>query len=156
MQLTDPGFDFSVLSQFRTRLVAHDLQGMAFEMLLDRMVALGLVKAGGRQRTDATHVVAAVRDLNRLEIVGETLRAALEALAAATPDWLTRHVDAETIKRYAVRIDEWQLPNDKAKRHKLGLQKGTVVYRTCAPRCGAAPSISSVIRWMDSSPSSAK
>lgn len=83
LALTDPGFDFSVLSQFRARLVAHDLQGMAFEMLLDRLVELGLVKARGRQRTDATHVVAAVRDLNRLEMVGETLRAALETLAAA-------------------------------------------------------------------------
>src|SRR4051812_21972307 len=40
LALTDPGFDFSVLSQFRARLVAHDLQGMAFEMLLDRLVEL--------------------------------------------------------------------------------------------------------------------
>ena len=48
--------------------------------VLDRLVELGLVAAGGRQRTDATHVVAAVRDLNRLEMVGETLRAALQAL----------------------------------------------------------------------------
>jgi transposase len=98
LALTDPGFDFSVLSQFRTRLVAHDLQGMAFDMLLDRLVELGLVTARGRQRTDATHVVAAVRDLNRLEMVGETLRAALEALAAAAPQWLAGHIDAEVIK----------------------------------------------------------
>ena len=97
LALTDPGFDFSVLSQFRTRLVTHDLQGMAFEILLDRMVELGLVTARGCQRTDATHVVAAVRDLNRLEMVGETLRAALEALAAAAPRWLAGHLDAEMI-----------------------------------------------------------
>jgi hypothetical protein len=105
--------------------VDHQLQGMAFEMLLDRMVELGLVKAGGRQRTDATHVVAAVRDLNRLEMVGETLRAALEALAAAAPQWLTRHTSPAMIDRYAARIDEWRLPNDAAKRHKLGVQIGT-------------------------------
>jgi transposase len=116
LELTDPGFDFSVLSQFRSRLVAHDLQGMAFEMLLDRLVALGLVKARGRQRTDDTHVVAAVRDLNRLEMVGETLRAALEALAAAAPQWLAGHIDAEVIKRYGARIDEWRLPKDQAGR----------------------------------------
>jgi transposase len=129
LELTDPGFDFSVLSQFRTRLVAHDLQGMAFEMLLDRLVELGLVKARGRQRTDATHVVAAVRDLNRLEMVGETLRAALEALAAAAPQWLAGRIDAEVIKRYGARIDEWRLPNDQAKRQKLAVQVGRDGYR---------------------------
>jgi hypothetical protein len=79
LALTDPGFDFSVLSQFRTRLVTHDLQGMAFEILLTGWSSRGW-SPRGRQRTDATHVVAAVRHLNRLEMVGETLRAALEAL----------------------------------------------------------------------------
>src|SRR3954463_1589195 len=69
LELSDPGFDHTVLSQFRTRLLAHGLQTMAFEMLTDRLVELGLLKPGGRQRTDATHVVAAVRDLNRLEMV---------------------------------------------------------------------------------------
>ena len=129
LALTDPGFDFSVLSQFRTRLVAHDLQGMAFEMLLDRLVELGLVTARGRQRTDATHVVAAVRDLNRLEMVGETLRAALEALAAAAPAWLAGHIDAEVIKRYGARIDEWRLPKEQAKRQKLAVQVALQVGR---------------------------
>jgi transposase len=129
LELTDPGFDHTVLSQFRTRLVTHELQGMAFEMLLDRLVELGLVAAGGRQRTDATHVVAAVRDLNRLEMVGETLRAALEALAAAAPEWLTRHTTTTMINRYVARIDEWRLPNDQAKRHKLGVQIGTDGFR---------------------------
>jgi transposase len=129
LDLTDPGFDFSVLSQFRTRLVTHDLQGMAFEILLDRLVELGLVTARGRQRTDATHVVAAVRDLNRLEMVGETLRAALEALAAAAPQWLTSQIDAETIKRYGARIDEWRLPKDQAGRQKLAVQIGRDGYQ---------------------------
>jgi transposase len=129
LALTDPGFDFSVLSQFRTRLVAHDLQGMAFDMLLDRLAELGLVTARGRQRTDATHVVAAVRDLNRLEMVGETLRAALEAVAAAAPAWLAGHIDAEVIKRYGARIDEWRLPKEQAKRQKLAVQVGRDGYR---------------------------
>ncbi|MET7426406.1 IS1182 family transposase [Dactylosporangium sp. NPDC005555] len=129
LTLADPGFDFSVLSQFRARLVAHDLQGMAFEILLDRLVELGLVTARGRQRTDATHVVAAVRDLNRLEMVGETLRAALEALAAAAPQWLAGHVDAEMVKRYGARIDEWRLPKDQTGRQKLAVQTGRDGYR---------------------------
>jgi hypothetical protein len=108
-----------VLSQFRTRLVAHDLQAMALDMLLDRLVEIGLLKARGRQRTDATHVLAGVRDLNRLEMVGETLRAALEALAAAALSWLAGHVNAEQAKRYAARIDEWRLPGSQTKRRQL-------------------------------------
>jgi transposase len=129
LQLTDPGFDFTILSQFRTRLVDHQLQTMAFEMLLDRLVDRGLVKARGKQRTDATHVVAAVRDLNRLEMAAETLRAALEALAAAAPQWLATRIDAEIIKRYAVRIDEWRLPHDQTKRQNLAVQTGRDGYR---------------------------
>ena len=139
--MTDPGFDFSVLSQFRTRLVTHDLQNVAFEMLLDRLVELGLVAVRGRQRTDATHVVAAVRDLNRLEMVGETLRAALEALAAAVPQWLTGQIDAATVKRYGARIDEWRLPKDQAGRQKLAVQVGRDGYqllKAVAGRRGAA------------------
>jgi hypothetical protein len=90
---------------------------------------VGLVTARGRQRTDATHVVAAVRDLNRLEMVGETLRAALEALAAAAPQWLAGHLDAEMIKRYGARIDEWRLPKDQAGRQKRAVQIGRDGYR---------------------------
>jgi transposase len=121
LELTDAGFDFTVLSQFRSRLVGHDLQGMALDMLLDRLVEMGLIKPRGRQRTDATHVLAAVRDLNRLEMVGETLRAALEALAAAAPAWLAGHVDAEQVRRYAARVDEWRLPGSQTKRRQLGI-----------------------------------
>lgn len=137
LALTDPGFDFTVLSRFRTRLVDHDLQAMAFEMLTDRLVALGLITACGKQRTDATHVVAAVRDLNRLEMVMETFRAALEALAAAAPDWLATRVDQEVIRRYGARIDGWRLPGGKAKRHQLAIQTGRDGCRILAAVAGA-------------------
>ncbi|WP_233624928.1 transposase [Actinoplanes sp. ATCC 53533] len=130
--LTDPGFDFSVLSQFRTRLVTHDLQGVAFQILLDRLVEQGLVKARGRLRTDATYVMAAVRDLNRLEMVGETLRAALEALTVAAPRWAAEHVDAAMVRRYGARIDEWRLPKDQPGRRKLAAQVGTDGYQLLA------------------------
>ena len=83
LELEDPGFDASVLSEFRSRLVAGDLVCLALDALLERLAGLGLVKAGGRQRTDSTHVLGAIRELNRLELAGETLRAALEALTAA-------------------------------------------------------------------------
>lgn len=88
MSLTDPGFDASVLSEFRARLIAHGLEEQVLDTLLARLGELGLVKAGGKQRTDSTHVLAAVRDLNRLELAGESVRAAVEALAVFAPGWL--------------------------------------------------------------------
>src|ERR1041385_7647785 len=93
LELTDAGFDFSVLSEFRARL----LKGKAEERFLEKLLAccrtLGFVKARGQQRTDSTHVIAAVRYLNRLELVGETLRAALNDLAERAPDWLRTVAD---------------------------------------------------------------
>ena|SRR5689334_22536076 len=81
---------FSVLSEFRSRLVAGAMEAA----LLARLGELGLVGAGMRQRTDSTHVLGRIRDLNRLELAGESVRAALEALAAAAPGWLAQVIDA--------------------------------------------------------------
>ncbi|MFD8396010.1 transposase, partial [Streptomyces sp. NPDC059680] len=88
VELTDTGFDASVLSRFRARLAEHGMERVPFDRLLEHCKAEGLVAAGGKQRTDSTHVISAVRDLNRLELAGESVRAALEALAAAAPCWL--------------------------------------------------------------------
>jgi hypothetical protein len=74
-----------VLSQFRTRVVAHGLEERALDLLPAALVARGLLGAGGKQRTDSTHIAAAVRELNRLELAGESVRTALEALTAAAP-----------------------------------------------------------------------
>lgn len=93
LELTDPGFDFTVLTGFRQRLLDHGLEERLLDVLLERLAGEGLVSAGGRQRTDSTHVLAAVRRLNRLEFVGETLRGGLEALAAAAPGWLVGWMD---------------------------------------------------------------
>ena len=83
LALTDPGFDFSVLSEFRDRLLASSAEELVLEKLLERCRAMGWLKARGAQRTDSTHVLAAIRVLNRLELVAETLRAALNAVATA-------------------------------------------------------------------------
>ena len=68
------------------------LEQVALDALLAKLAADGLVKAGGKQRTDSTHVVAAVAALNRLELAGESVRAALEALAAAHPAWVEQRI----------------------------------------------------------------
>jgi transposase len=77
LALDDPGFDASVLSEFRTRVIAHGLEEKALDLLLAKLAGKGLIGAGGKQRTDSTHVISAVRDLNRLELVGGCVRAAL-------------------------------------------------------------------------------
>ena len=126
LPLDDEGFDidFSVLSEFRSRLVAAGLERALFELLLARLKELGLVKAGGTARTDSTHVLGRIADLNRLELAGETVRAALEALAAAAPDWLAGLIDASWQEVYGQRIDAMRLPASEAKRQDLASQYG--------------------------------
>ncbi|MEU9734891.1 transposase [Streptomyces sp. NPDC048002] len=104
LELDDPGFDASVLSLFRACLVVHGLE----QTTLERLRGMGLLQAGGRQRTGSTHVLAAVRTLNRMEFVGETLRAALEALAVVAPRWLSDVVTAEWAERYGPRVDDYR------------------------------------------------
>src|SRR6266542_1718042 len=140
--LDDPGFDPSVLSEFRTRVVTHGLEERVLDLLLAALGGKGLVKAGGKQRTDPTHVISAVRDLNRLELAGESVRACLEALAVAAPGWLAQAVDvAGWSKRYSARVDSWRLPALKAKRTELALAYGRdgfallgAVYAPAAPQ----------------------
>jgi transposase len=123
--LSDPGFDFTVLSQFRTRVVEHALEQRALDLLVAALIERGLLKPGGRQRTDSTHVLATVRDLSRVELAGEAVRAALEALAAAAPDWLAEVIDVPGWQqRYGQRVDSWRLPASKTKRDQIGAEYG--------------------------------
>ena len=114
LDLADTGFDHTVLSEFRSRVVAHDLEDKVLDLLLARLKEMGLVGAGGKQRTDSTAVVAAVRDLNRLELVGESVRALVETLSAAAPDWVAQVVDVPGwSRRYGRRVDSWKMPASK-------------------------------------------
>lgn len=147
LALEDEGFDFSVLSEFRARLLAGGLELAMLDLLLGRLKELGLVKAGGRQRTDSTHVLGRIRDLSRLELAGETVRAALEALAAAAPGWLAGVIDASWQQRYGQRIDQIRLPASETGRKALAVQYGTDGYRLLdAVHAPGAPS------WMGELP----
>ena len=117
LELTDPGFDFSVLSEFRDRLIEGGKEAMLLNKLLENCRTLGLVKARGRQRTDATNILAAIRFLNRLELLAETMRAALNELATVAPDWLRSMAPAEWYERYGRRIEDERLPQGKDKRN---------------------------------------
>ncbi|MFD7480507.1 transposase [Streptomyces sp. NPDC059837] len=114
LELDDPGFDYSVLCEFRARLAEDGATDRLLEVMLQHLKEAGLLKPGGRQRTDATHVLAAVRFLSRLELVGESLRAALKELAEADPDWLRPLIEPEWGKPYGLRIKIGKLPGGKA------------------------------------------
>jgi transposase len=124
LALTDPGFDFSVLSEFRDRLLASSTEELLLDKLLERCRALGWLKARGQQRTDSTHVLAAIRVLNRLELVAETLRATLNAVATVAPDWLQEFAPLAWYERYGKRIEDVRLPRDKADREAYAQMVG--------------------------------
>jgi transposase len=116
LELTDHGFDFSVLSEFRDRLLAGAAEALLLDKLLERCRTLGLLKARGQQRTDSTHVLAAIREMNRLELVAETLRAALNALATVAPAWVQAIAPPVWYERYGKRIEDTRLPQGQAQR----------------------------------------
>jgi IS5 family transposase len=122
LSLDDPGFDHTVLPEFRTRVADAGLEQAVLDALLARLAASGLVKAGGKQRTDSTHVVAAVAALNRLELAGESVRAALEALTAAHPDWVAQRTCVpDFARRYGTPMTSWRPPASKAKQDELAI-----------------------------------
>jgi len=120
LELSDPGFDHTVLVEFRQRLLngQHDL--LLFDLLLTRLREGGYLKGRGRQRSDSTHVLAKIRALNRVEGVGETLRAALNSLAVAAPQWLQGQIQADWVDR----VEDYRLPTGKQAREDYAVVMG--------------------------------
>lgn len=140
LEITDSGFDHTVLSEFRSRLV----EGQAEQLLLETMLTIfkerGWLKARGKQRTDSTHVLAKIRALNRVLCVGETVRHALNCLALVAPDWLRAHSSAEWVDRYDARMEDARTPIGEEERRifaeVIGADGATIltaVYETTAP-----------------------
>lgn len=124
LELDDPGFDPSVLAEFRHRLVAGNEALRIFELLLARLKEGGYVKARGQQRSDSTHVLAKIRRLNRIEGVGETFRATLNVLAIAAPEWLVGQLQESWVDRYEHQVEDYRLPDGKQAREAYALVVG--------------------------------
>lgn len=140
LEVSDPGFDASVLVEFRQRLLANKEESLLFDLLLTKLREHGYLKTRGQQRTDSTHVLAKVRSLNRVEGVGETVRAALNSLAVVAPQWLKEHWQEAWIERYEHRIEDYRLPNGKQAREAYAVLVGNdganllnAVYADTAP-----------------------
>ncbi len=135
----DPGFDHSVLPECRAKVAEAGLEQVVLDALLERLAAEGLIKAGGKQRTDSTHVIAAVAALNRLELAGESVRAALEALAAAHPDWLAQRICVpDFARRYGTPMTSWRPPASQAKRDELAIAYARDGYTLLEAACGSS------------------
>ncbi len=132
LALTDPGLDGSVLSEFRGRLIEGAAETLLFDTLLAWCRAHKLLAARGRQRTDSTPILAAVRALNRVELVGETMRHALNDLAVVAPDWLRAVSQSVWVDRYARRAEDDRLPTRKEAREALALTIGADGYALLA------------------------
>lgn len=124
LELTDCGFNFSVLSEFRDRLIAQGQESQLLDLMLSEFKQQKLLKSRGRQRTDSTHVLASIRKVNRLECVGEILRHALNDLATVAPCWLTSRVTPDWFDRYGARFEQYRLPSAKAEQEQLALTIG--------------------------------
>lgn len=131
LELDDPGFNFSVLSEFRSRLLTNDQERLLLDKLLELCRDRYWIKKRGLQRTDATYVIGAVREMTRLEQIGESLRAALNDLASLVPDWLQAWVPLDWYERYSRRIEQEKLPTTKTEQkryaQKLGLDAYTIL-----------------------------
>lgn len=116
LPLADTGFDSTVLCEFRARLVAGCAEEALLDAVLEAAAARRLLRPGGRQRTDSTYVLAAVRAMNWAECVHETLRHALEVLALAAPEWLVERAPPHWARAYGPHAFDDRLPKSAAKR----------------------------------------
>ncbi len=140
LDLWDPGFDYSLLSAFRTRLVESQQETLLLDRLLEVCKQRGWLQAGGKQRTDSTHVLARVRSLSNLECVGETLRAALDDVAKLCADWLVEQVSPDWFDRYSHRVENYRLPKAESQRTAFAQQIGADgVHLLAALARGDAP-----------------
>src|SRR6516162_9298875 len=122
LPLEDPGFGHWVLPEFRAKVAAAGLEQVPLDALLERLAPDGLVKAGGKQRTDSAHVVAAVAELNRLDLAGDSVRAAGQALTAAHPGRVAGALQvSERTPKYGTPVPGWNLPASKKKQDELAV-----------------------------------
>jgi transposase len=120
LPLEDPGFDASVLCEFRSCLIEGQAERLLFDKLLEHFRSHKLLRERGRQRTDSTHVLAAIHALNRLNCVGQTFRHCLNVLATVAPDWFREVAKSEWIERYSKRVDlEHEVISSKKAEHEL-------------------------------------
>lgn len=140
LPLQDAGFHYSVLSEFRSRLIEGKAETILFDMILEICRKRGWLKAGGKQRTDSTNILAAVRRMNRVELVGEAIYHVLDVVAQVDPGWLKTKAKSEWYERYSQRLSSFRLPKDEKEQKALANRIGqdgkhllTQLYSSSSP-----------------------
>jgi transposase len=116
LEWTDPGFDFTLLHDVRLRILAHEAGQRCLDTFLAACKARGWINVRGTQRTDSTHVLAAIRPLHRVEGVLEAMHWALNQLSDVASAWVQQHLPSEWYPRYGLRSDQARLPKDTSTR----------------------------------------
>ncbi|MBC6456150.1 MAG: transposase, partial [Hormoscilla sp. SP5CHS1] len=139
LELTDSGFDYTVLTEFR--LIAKKQENQLLDLMLTKLKEQKLLRSRSKQRRDATHVLAAIRCVNRLELVGETWRHALNELATHAPEWLLTLVTPDWFDRSGTRFEQYRLPKEKKEQEELALAIGadghlilSAIYNSATPQ----------------------
>ena len=125
LELEDDGFDFSVLSEFRDRLIEGRKEKQILDKMLSRFGELGLLKSRGKARTDSTHILAAVKELSRLEHLEETLKYALNTLASVAPSWLEAVLTPDWYERYGQKVEHSRKTRTTAEKEAKAITIGT-------------------------------
>ena len=124
LSLTDEGFDHTALTEFRSRVIAQEAEGRLLTLMLDRLKEMGLLEGKRMQRTDSTQILAAIRDVNRLELVAATMQHTLGVLLTASPVWTEDRMEPHWVQRYATRMEDYRLPKKAAEREALAVEIG--------------------------------
>ncbi|MDX2681638.1 IS1182 family transposase [Streptomyces soliscabiei] len=150
LDLEDPGFHHSVLSDFRDRLAEGDRADRLMGLALTRIRRAGLLKGRGKQRTDSTYVLSVARELTRLELVSEALRSVLEDLARKAPELLDELVTAEWAERYGRPVRLCSQPSHPiARLEQVGADARELLQRLGAHfPGGAGPAQAQVLRMI--------
>ncbi|MEW6737697.1 MAG: transposase [Acidobacteriota bacterium] len=116
LALDESGFDASVLTEFRARLVENNQAQIIFEKLIEKLKQVKLVKARGKQRTDSTIVLASIHAVSRLECVTEAMRFALNSISMIASQWLIKIAKHQWFERYEKRLEDFRFKEEERKK----------------------------------------
>lgn len=124
LKLEDEGIRYQILTDFRKRIVEGDKVEFLLNTILEQLEEKGWLPGKKKQRTDATYILSAARQLTRLELAWEALSGMIEELAWRAPKWLEQQIDVRWVEAYARPMGWHRLPEKKAEREKVAVQIG--------------------------------
>ncbi len=117
------GFHYSDLCNFRKRLLENNASSLVFDKLIEHLRAKGWLKSGGKQRTDATHILGEVKRLSLLELKWESLRMALVDLMSHDAKWVWSNLSEDFSETYASSRNTYRMSQAKQKELEKQLER---------------------------------